>query len=69
MQRTARALSIWLGAAWQDGVVLPPDIDAIEALSAEREALWKRLEQASFLSLNEKRAAVGYSPVTDGDAI
>ena len=43
------------------------DIDQIEALSAEREALWMRLEKASFLTLNEKRAAAGYGPVDGGD--
>ena len=31
-------------------------------MSAEREALWARIERASFLTLDEKRAAVGYGP-------
>jgi HK97 family phage portal protein len=44
---------------------LRPDLDAIEALSVEREALWSRVEKASFLTRAEKRAAVGYGPVTD----
>ena len=69
VQRTARSLSQWLQPAWGDGVVLRPDIDAVEALSAERESLWGRLEAASFLSLNEKRAAVGYGPVDGGDDV
>lgn len=69
VQRTARTLSHWLGPAWDDGIVLRPDIDAVEALSPEREALWMRLEKASFLSLNEKRAAVGYGPVDGGDTV
>jgi hypothetical protein len=45
---------------------LRPDIDAIEALSPEREALWTRVDKATFLTQNEKRAAVGYGPVEDG---
>lgn len=69
VQRTARSLSMWLAPAWDDNVVLRPDLNAIPALVPEREALWMRLEKASFLSLNEKRAAVGYGPVDDGDAI
>ena len=69
VHRTARTLSHWLGPVSGDGVRLRPDIDAIEALSSEREALWMRLERSSFLSLNEKRAAVGYSSVEGGDAI
>ncbi len=39
---------------------LAVDLDAIEALSSEREALWRRVSAASFLSEDEKRLAVGY---------
>ena len=67
--RTARMLSAWLQPAWGDGTELRPDIDAIEALNSEREALWMRLEKVNFLSLNEKRAATGYGPVEQGDSI
>jgi hypothetical protein len=41
-----------------------PDLDAIEALNPEREALWARLEKTSFLTTDEKRALVGYGPDT-----
>jgi len=40
---------------------LRPDLDQIEALAPERDALWKRLEAASFLTTDEKRAAAGYA--------
>lgn len=60
VNRSTRAISTWLEPAWDDPVNLKPDIDTIEALQPEREALWRRLEQASFLSDDEKRAAVGY---------
>jgi phage portal protein BeeE len=40
---------------------LRPDLDQIEALAFERDALWKRLEGASFLTTDEKRAAAGYA--------
>ena len=42
---------------------LRPDLDAIEALSTEREALWTRINAATFLTPDEKRAAVGYGPM------
>jgi HK97 family phage portal protein len=42
------------------GLELRPDLDAIPALSMEREALWSRLNAATFLTPDEKRAAVGY---------
>ena len=60
--RTAAALGAWLGQAWGGGLRLDYDIDRIEGLSVEREALWARLEDASFLTRAEKREAVGYAP-------
>ena len=63
VDRTAKALSGWLAPAWGEGLVLKADLDQVEALSPEREALWARLEAASFLTVDEKRAAVGYGPL------
>ena len=60
VQRTARALGGWLAPAYGGELRLAPDLDQVEALSPEREALWARLEKASFLTDGEKRAAVGY---------
>jgi hypothetical protein len=65
--RTAKALSQWLSPAWGAPLELRPDYDAIEALSTEREALWTRVDQATFLTTNEKRAAVGYGPAEGSD--
>ena len=66
VNRTAKALSMWLAPAYAgvEGLELRPDLDAIEALSTEREALWSRLNAATFLTADEKRAAVGYGPQT-----
>ncbi len=36
------------------------DFDQVEALAADRDALWKRVGDADFLTTEEKRAAVGY---------
>jgi HK97 family phage portal protein len=84
VNRTAKALTAWLAPAFvipetaqrssgtqgphAPALELRPDLDAIEALSVEREALWSRIDKASFLTPDEKRAAVGYGPL-DGDAI
>ena len=62
--RTAEALSAWLGAAWGGHVRLGYDVDSVEALSVEREALWRRVGAAAFLDDDEKRVAVGYGPRT-----
>jgi HK97 family phage portal protein len=69
VNRTAKSLSVWLEPAWAEQLELKPDLDAIEGLSAEREALWARLERSSFLTRDEKRAAVGYGPLADGDEV
>ena len=39
----------------------------VVALAAHRTALWARVAAADFLTVNEKRAAVGYEPVEGGD--
>lgn len=66
VNRTAKSLSGWLAPAWGGGLDLRADLDAIDGLSLEREALWARLEKASFLTVDEKREAVGYGPLGTG---
>ncbi len=70
VNRTAKAFAGWLGPAYGGRLDLRPDLDQIAALSSEREALWARLEAASFLSRDEKREAAGYGPapfLADGE--
>ena len=62
VQRMAKAFSAWLAPAYGGDLDLRPDLDQVEGLSAEREALWARIDKASFLTVDEKRAAVGYGP-------
>lgn len=61
-RRVHTALAQWLSPSWERPVTLEADMDAVEALSAERSALWQRVTQADFLSSDEKREAVGYGP-------
>lgn len=60
VQRTQGAIAQWLQAAFAEELRFRPDLDAIEALSSEREALWRRVSAATFLTEDEKREAVGY---------
>ncbi len=60
VRRTVTAMASWLGPAWDRPLRFEPDLDAIEALSSERDGLWQRVGGASFLSDDEKRLAVGY---------
>jgi HK97 family phage portal protein len=78
VKRTAKALSAWLAPAFSGSaggsvpeiaLELRPDLDAVEALSTEREALWDRVRRSDFLTINEKRAAVGYGAVDGGDQL
>jgi len=60
-RRIGADIAGWLGPSFgEERLVLAPDIDAIEALSFEREALWRRVNDATFLTEDEKRQAVGY---------
>jgi len=67
--RTAAALTRWLCPRFGEGLRIGYDADAVEALGEARQALWAKLDGASFLTLNEKRAAAGYSPLEGGDTL
>ena len=60
VRKTSAALSGWLGAG--TGLKIEPDLDAVPALAAERDALWKRVSEADFLDEAEKRALLGLAP-------
>jgi phage portal protein BeeE len=65
--RIGSALTQWLAPSFGEGLALAVDTDRIEALAADRAALWERVTKASFLTVNEKRAAVGHGAVAGGD--
>lgn len=67
--RVGNALAQWLSPQFGEGVRLVIDTDRIDALSPDRTALWDRVTRAPFLTLNEKREAVGYAPIDGGDRL
>ena len=67
--RTAAALTRWLAPRFGETLRIGFDTDAVEALAAQRESLWTKLDGASFLTVDEKRAAAGYSPLEDGGRV
>jgi HK97 family phage portal protein len=58
--RVADGLAGLLQPYAQGALKLVPDLDQVEALAPDRDALWKRVNEAGFLTDAEKRAAVGY---------
>ena len=60
LRRVMDALSRFVGSQFEDGLRLDLDLDQVEALSHDRDALWTRVNAATFLTDAEKRAAVGY---------
>ncbi len=66
VEKAAGALSNWLSERFETQVSLRPDLDCVSALSAERDALWARLEAASFATTDEKRALAGLQSTSGG---
>jgi HK97 family phage portal protein len=61
----------WLCPQFGDGIRLEYDMDSIPALEPRRKEKWEAIKTADFLTVNEKRIAMGYAPVksADGDLI
>lgn len=62
-------LNNWLTPYFGDDLRLDYNKDAIEALAPRRQIIWDRVKDATFLTDNEKREAVGYVPIKNGDII
>lgn len=62
-------LNNWLALYYGDDLRLDYNKDAIEALAPRRQIIWDRVKEATFLTDNEKREAVGYAPIKNGDII
>ena len=69
LARLRDALNTWLTPRFGDDLFLDIDAYRIEALAEDRDALWRRAVQSSFLTLNEKRELVGYEAVPEGDTL
>lgn len=63
------SLSSWLSLNFNESLTVKFDCDAISALSEKRENLWAKINNADFMTLNEKRAIVGLPPIAAGDKI
>lgn len=59
VRRTQQGFAHWLEPIF-GAFGIEPDLDQIDALASEREAEWRRIGAASFLSDDEKREALGW---------
>lgn len=64
--RVTSAIADWLSDFTGDRLSLHPDLDQIPALSAERDAQWRRIADAGFLTEAEKRSLLGLPPLEVG---
>jgi HK97 family phage portal protein len=62
-------LNWWLTPHFSKDLILEYDHDAIPALTGKRELQWDKISKATFLTINEKREAVGYAPMNGGDVL
>ena len=67
LSRLRDSLNTWLTPRFGEGLSLNYNRNAIEALSEDQTALWRRVNDSRFLTLNEQRALVGYEALPDGD--
>ena len=65
LSKVTNGLSGWLPRWFAEDVVLKPDLDNIPALSSERDAQWKRVADADFLTDAEKRTMLGLPKLAD----
>lgn len=59
VKKTAAAIAAWASPAYDAPFELVPDLDQLPALAAERDARWRRVAAADFLSDDEKRRQLG----------
>ena len=67
LTKTTMAIDHWIMPMFKADLYLDFDRDEISALTAQRDLLWEKIQKADFLSINEKRAALGYGPIEGGD--
>lgn len=62
-------LNKWLVPMFGDNLFLDYDKDSIEALASKRADKFTQMQTSTFLTINEKREAVGYTPLDGGDVL
>ncbi len=66
-QRVLGTIGDWLSDFTGEDLKISPDLDQIPALSAERDAQWRRVGEAAFLTAAEKRHLLGLPSLEVGN--
>ncbi len=69
VDNTLEHLNRWLKPYFGDNLLLEYELENISALAHRTDAIWHRLEKTGFMTINEKRRAVGLGPIEGGDRI
>ncbi len=69
LDKIANSLTHWLANWFPGNIIIDFDRDAISALTDKRENLWSKISDSNFMTINEKRAFVGLSPIKNGDSL
>lgn len=69
LDKIAHAFTGWMSYWYGEELIVDFDRDSISCLTEKRENLWAKISGANFMTLNEKRALVGLSPIEGGDKI
>lgn len=67
--KVCQALSVFFRPTWGDDFKVWFDIDEVAGLVAEREEKWKMVNEATTLTVNEKREMIGYDEREEGDVV
>jgi HK97 family phage portal protein len=66
-QKVLAQLSHWLSGFAGEIVELKPDLDQVPALATERDAQWRRVAEADFLTQAEKRMMLGLPKLVEDE--
>lgn len=69
INRVLAQLDGWLTPQFDPSLSLDLDQDQISALTGRRDVLWSKVGSADFLTINEKREALGYGPIEGGETL
>ena len=69
LERFTEKLSNWLTTFFDPALEISYNIDKISALSKRNDDIYSRIQNVNFMTINEKRAAVGLSPIEGGEKL